>query len=271
MKQTVFLVWMATVLCFHAGAAPAADFLTVQDTALRVAPDSGAEILLKAGPGRLLHATPTEENPGRYAVSEFQKATGAGFVAVYPTCPGSDGYAYVAEKDLMPVPQQGEGIFPAEDAYTPPCDSEGFVPVGVGNIKLPLGNNSLQKAANFDFGRVFIAADAHGTVGDRPLSFSVLSIDKNRVNPWKYTVDAEVRTDGRDIRMNGTFTLKKAADFVHSGKGMQSVTGNANINSVLRETANGFVSADVELYERGGTAVLRYCGTAGHTHRVFPL
>jgi len=269
MKKAVFLIW-TVLLCFPVGTVWAASFLTVQDTSLYITPDSGAKILLKARPGWLLHASPAEKT-GWYAVSEFQKTTGSGFTAVHLACPESDGYAYVAEKDLMPVPQQGEGIFPAEDPYTPPCDSEGLVPIGVGNIRLPLGNNSLQKAADFDFGAVFIAADAHGTAGDRPLSFSVLSIDKDRVNPWKYNVDVEVRTDDRLVRMNGTFTLKKAADFVQNGMGMKAATGNTNINSVLHETPNGFVSADADLHERGGTAALQGILTAYFLYETHPL
>ena len=270
MKKTAFLLCAAAALLLSTGSAWAASFLVVRETPLRAAPAQTAKTLAMAAPGWLLHVSPAEGAAGWYAVSELQTASGTGFAYAYRLWPASGGLIHIAENALMPVPEQGDMIFPAEDAYTPSADSEGLVPYGLGDSSLPLGSNSLQKAAQFDFGLVFMQGDSFGTASGSPISFSVLSINKDRVNPWKYMVDAEVRLDARTVRMDGTFTLKKAADLVQQGQGMKLASNNQQCNSQLHDTPNGFVSVDVDLRERGGAAELRGILTAYFLYATNP-
>ncbi|MBQ3059073.1 MAG: hypothetical protein IJD16_02000 [Desulfovibrio sp.] len=270
MMKRIFLVKAMAVLLLCANTVWGASFLVFKDAPLLTEPNSSARILAQADTGWLLRASPVDGVPGWYAVSEFQTASGTGFAYAHRMWPVRDGYAYIAEHALMPVPDQGEAVFPAEDAYTPPADSEGLVPCGPGNSRLPLGGNSLQKAVRFDFGLVFMQGDAHGTASGRPLSFSVLSINKDRVNPWKYAVDAEIRFDEQTVRMDGTFTLKKAADFIQQGQGMKLAGSNQKCNSRLHGTPNGFVSVDVELRERGGVARMQGILTAYFLYETNP-
>ncbi|MBQ4132622.1 MAG: hypothetical protein IJD04_02680 [Desulfovibrionaceae bacterium] len=263
MKKTLISLCGAALLALSAGPVWADSFLTLGKTPLRSSPSLGSDALITTDRGWLLHGCPVGDSaPGWYEVTEFLKEVGKGFAYVHMSFPQAAGYAYIEAEDILLVPDQGEKVFPSEDAYTPSGDSEGLIPLGTGNIKLPFGWNSLPYLHQADFTPVFTAEPSQGTVNGAPCGIIFNTMEKDQVNSWQYAVRATVETDGRSLPMTGTLTLKKAADFDRDAPGMENAFTGQPGRSTLPLIVNGFVSADLDLQEADGAGRLKGILTA---------
>jgi hypothetical protein len=241
MKKTVpallaMLLWASPAL--------AESYVTLANVNMRKAPDLQAGKVHTSKRGWLLKGSPAADGAW-VAVSDIQTLTGGGLEPVAQSWPQSGGTVYMSADFVMQVPEQGQNVFPSEDAYTPAFDSEGCVGVdGQGKV-IHFGPNETQSLHELNFAKVFTKQAAASPTGE---SIAFTSMVKDKKNPGRYAVNATVSKGGRTFDMAGTLTLVKAAAFDNAeGLFFRNVATGQKAERVNNEVRNGFVSGDLVL------------------------